>query len=59
MDVKWRKPDWWVCDKKQSWKSWEEIYWHKRRVEEQQEVAVDLTNDDGTSVVFSYILTIT
>ena len=30
--------------------SWEEIYWHKRRVEEQQELAEDLTNDDGTSV---------
>ena len=39
--------------------SWEEIYWHKRRVEEQQELAEDLTNDDGTSVVFSYVLTIT
>ena len=39
--------------------SGEEIYWHKRRVEKQQEQAGDLTIDDGTSVVFSYILTIT
>lgn len=39
--------------------SWEEIYWHKRQVEEKQELAEDLTNDNGTSVTISYILTIT
>ena len=30
--------------------SWEEIYWHKRHVEKQQELAEDLMNDEGTSV---------